>query len=290
MPHPRILGAHWPDPWSQEDSQARPPCLPVPPISSFVPTNTALAAQLIRPPLVPSFLINSAAGPAVRVLFLEALPFRFPLNASAPGIRPFAPARPASAVPVPPSAYACLSGANRLTCGNEYRPGRPFAVNLRLLSRIGGSTFGECPIHTMPSPAWYALVNASRSGGQRLRPLAPSLLARAIHQRHLSDLLVWSRPFDPSSLSSKPRLRAERFGGLTHFDLSIGVLGNDVPGLLVSTIRTVGVSHLRGRFTRTKRPSGMHFSPEKCGGGPLPLIFPPFLRGSGPLRREFPFS
>jgi hypothetical protein len=33
----------------------------------------------------------------------------------------------------------------------------------------------------------------------------------------------------------------------------------------------------------------MHFSPEKCGGGPLALTLPPFLRVSGTLRREPPF-
>src|SRR4030095_454942 len=33
----------------------------------------------------------------------------------------------------------------------------------------------------------------------------------------------------------------------------------------------------------------MHFSPEKCGGGPLALTLPPFLRVSGTLRKEPPF-
>ena len=28
-------------------------------------------------------------------------------------------------------------------------------------------------------------------------------------------------------------------------------------------------------FSGVKRPSGMHFSPEKCGGGPLALTLPP---------------
>jgi hypothetical protein len=75
-------------------------------------------------------------------------------------------------------------------------------------------------------------------------------------------------------------------GGFTCLDLSTGVLGNTFRASLKHPSRPAGFSHLRGRFTRSKRPSGLHFSPEKCGGGPLALIFPPVLRVSGTLRRS----
>ncbi|OJV03545.1 MAG: hypothetical protein BGO12_10075 [Verrucomicrobia bacterium 61-8] len=59
------------------------------------------------------------------------------------------------------------------------------------------------------------LMSVPSSGRQGLRPLAPPFLTGAAHQLTCSECPDSCRPFLPSSLSPKPRLRAERIGVCT---------------------------------------------------------------------------
>ena len=130
LPHLRVFVAHWPDPWSQGDSQARPQCLPVPPISSAAMARTASAAQLREPSASLPCLLNSAAGFIDQALLPEsARTGNSCYGPLARALRPFAPARSASVAHFP-SAHACLSGANRLTCLADPHPGRSFVPPL----------------------------------------------------------------------------------------------------------------------------------------------------------------
>lgn len=143
LPHLRNFVAHWPDPLSQGDSQARPLCLPVPPISSAAMARTASAAQLREPSASLPGLLNSAAAFSDWALLPES--GRTGNSCYGPlarALRPFAPARSAS-VARSPSARACLSGANRLTCLVDPHPGRPFAPPLpRPGTRLRAERFG----------------------------------------------------------------------------------------------------------------------------------------------------
>lgn len=85
-----------------------------------------------------------------------------------------------------------------------------------------------------------ALIGSRPSGLPGLRPLAPLPFTAASNQRNLSDPLGFARPFVPSSPSPKPRLRAQRIGGVTSFDLSSGVPGNEFRDSLDYPARPVG--------------------------------------------------
>ncbi|OJV11823.1 MAG: hypothetical protein BGO12_08350 [Verrucomicrobia bacterium 61-8] len=85
-----------------------------------------------------------------------------------------------------------------------------------------------------------ALIGHRRAGSPGLRPLAPLPSTSAPNQRTFADLPGCARPFLPSSPSPKPRLRAERIGGVISFDLSSGVLGNEFRDSLNYLVRPFG--------------------------------------------------
>lgn len=130
-------------------------------------------------------------------------------------------------------------------------------------SQLGDFTRSRPAVFPLRIPAMAALIGDRRAGSQGFRPLAPLPFAADPNQRNSTDLLGFARPFLSSSLSSKPRLRAERIGGLTSLDLSTGVLGNGVPGLLGTPPRLVGFCHLGGRFPGPNDRQDSTFSRKK---------------------------
>jgi hypothetical protein len=294
MPHLRISVAHWSDPWSQRDSQARSLCLPFPPINSAVMARTTLAAQLREPSASLPCLLNSAAEPIDRLLFAE-MPRsgNTSRGALAQRLRRFAPARPASA-PHSPSARAGLSGANRLTCRVDSHPRRPFVPPLpRPDTRPRPDRFG---VFTFRRPAFLLrdhpvsdgnpLICGFGAGRPGLRPLAPAAFPETANQLSCFDWLRMARPFLPSSLSLTPWLRTKRIGGVTAFDFSCGVPGNAFRGSSEYPAGPTGHSDLQGHFPSSPDRQDSTF-PRESAGRVAFAIFPPFFRVSGTLQRAF---
>lgn len=131
------------------------------------------------------------------------------------------------------------------------------------------------------SAHWPASLTAS---GAALA--CPSCLLSPANQRILGDQSL-DCPIE------RPARRApgsSQLGSSILLDSSIGVLGNDFRASSNHLTRVTGFPTLSVVFPVPDDREHKHFSPEKCEGGPLSLIFPPFLRGSGPLRRTRHFS
>lgn len=217
-----MFAAHWEDPWSQEATRTCSPCLPVPP-------NQRIRHGEIRPvrpieragPFAP--LPSQLGGGEGRV---------------SPGRRHH---------PIPESSHQHTCGWGTLICRSAFGVGgfpasafrcgqisSPGGTTIAVAAhswrafgssqRIGSSTSRKTGFSPWPSPARVALMTASRSGGQGLRPLAPPLLAGAGHQRSFSDPLGFARPFLPSSPSHSPRLGTQGIGGGIPLDRLGGVL------------------------------------------------------------------
>ncbi len=99
-----------------------------------------------------------------------------------------------------------------------FDPSLPFRPDTRRRTERFGASNCERPalsLLPMPIPAGCPLIFGVREVWLVLRPLARTALAEPANQHTRFDFLISARPFLPSSLSSKPRLRAERNGGLT---------------------------------------------------------------------------
>ena len=150
------------------------------------------------------------------------------------------------------AAPAFGTAANQRTLKDDLRPGRPIERAVRsasVPSQLGGSTVRRPALSPAPwqNVAPNALNCGHCSGRWALRVLGPSAIADAAIQRNFPELSGFVRPFFPSSLSHKPRLLAKRKGGI-QFDLSSGVLGNQLRGSLNHPTRQTGLSYLRGHF------------------------------------------
>ena len=239
-------------------------------------------------------LLNTAAGFLCRLLFAEMTRSgNGSRGALAQGLRPFAPARPASA-PHSPSARACLSGANRRTCLVDSHPGRPFVPLLaRPDTRLRADRFG---VFTFRRPAFlrlhhsvsegYPLICGLGAGRPGLRPLAHAAFPETANQLTCFDSLSLARPFLPSSLSLRPWLRTKRIGGGTDFELSCGIPGNEFRGSSVYPAGPTGHSDLQGHFPSSPDRQDSTF-PRESAGRVAFAIFPPFFRVSGTLQRAF---
>jgi len=143
--------------------------------------------------------------------------------------------------------------ANQRTFEDDPRPGPPIerAVCFASVpSQLGGFTVGQPAFSPAPwqNFAPNALNCGHCSGRRALRVLGPSAIADAAIQPTFPESSGFVRPFFPSSLPPKPRLRAKRKGGGICFDLSIGVLGNQFRESLTHPARQTGLSYLRVRF------------------------------------------
>lgn len=119
------------------------------------------------------------------------------------------------------------------------------------------------------SLALAALIGGHRAGSLGLRPLAPLPFTLSSNQRNLSDPLGFARPFLPSSLCQSPQLRAERIGGVTSFDLSCGVPGNEFRDSLEHFARLSGLLTLAVVFPVPDDRQECTFPGGKCGAGRL---------------------
>ena len=133
-----------------------------------------------------------------------------------------------------------------------------------------------------------SLICGSCPGRQTLRPLASPACTEAANQRTFPRPSGSFRPFSPSSPAPNSRLRTQRKGVLTSFDLSTGVLGNEFRASSNNPAQQIGLSYLRGHFPGSNDRQDSTFSRKKCGRVAV-AHFPPILRVSGTLRRKFPF-
>lgn len=149
---------------------------------------------------------------------------------------------------------SCLpSPANQLTFQDDSRLGRPLKKGNRFAPRhssIGGCTRGRPAVSSSRTLAILALIGHRRAGSPGFRPLAPLPSASVPNQRTFADQPGYARPFLPSSPSPKPRLRAERTGGVTSFDLSSGAPGNEFRVSLNHPARPFGFPSFAAIFLR----------------------------------------
>jgi len=162
---------------------------------------------------------------------------------------------------------ACLpSPTNQLTFLDDPRPSRPLKQGPRCApchASIGSFTQGRPAVFPSRNLAMDALIGNRRAGSQGHRPLAPLPFTSAPNQRTFTDRPDCARPFLPSSPSPKPRLRAERIGGVTSFDLSSGVPGNEFRDSSNYPARPIGHSYLPGHFPPSNDRQDSTFPTEK---------------------------
>ena len=152
-----------------------------------------------------------------------------------------------------PAAPAFGTAANQRTFKDDTRPGRPIERAVRsasVPSQLGGFTARRPAFSPAPWQNYgpNALNCGCCSGPRALRVLDPSAIADAAIQRNFPESSGFVRPFFPSSPSHKPRLRANRKGRGIRFELSTGVLGNQLRDSLNDPARQSGLSYLRGHF------------------------------------------
>lgn len=183
--------------------------------------------------------------------------------------------------------------ANQLTFQNAPPPWPPIEArpplrplpcfNRRLHPRPTGCFSiphqGDKRAHWAP-PRRFAGASTSLPASLRVGPQSAHLFQPSELRPPIPSILAMPKPPAPGGTDrrrdlSRPLARSPR---------------KRVQGLLEPPCPTGRASHLSGRFPRSGRPAGMHFPRGKVRSGPLALIFPLLLRGSGPLRRESPFS
>lgn len=291
MAHWRYFAAHWSEPLPAPGAaQACPTCLRSP-ANQLTPQGDSRPHRPIeraaRFALVPSQLGGfTSERPAIfpfRTLAMDALigglPRRFAGGSTS---------RPASLRSSPP--ISAIPPTYLASPAHSFRPRLPQSPGSGRNDSAPSPLADLFSFPPMPNPAGNPLICGIREVWPRLRPLAQAAFTDPANQLTCFDFLMTARPFLPSSLSSKPRLRAERTGGLTSFDLSSGVLGNEFRASSIHPSRQTGLPIFAVVFPVPDDREHKHFPRGKVRGGPLSLIFPPFLRGSGPLRRDSAFS
>ena len=216
--HSRPDCAHWPEPLTAPGAaQACPSCLPSPSnqqTSQGDSRHDRPIERAVRFASVPSQL---GGGTRNDPLSLPKCRFRhLDIGTLALRFRPFAPARPASAGS---PQHALRSGQIGSPVRTTYAKAAHFqeaSASLHVSRQIGGHTSSRPSVLPLPIPARGALIFGIREVRPRLRPLAQAAFTDPANQLTCFDFLIFARPFLPSSLSSKPRLRAERNGGLNH--------------------------------------------------------------------------
>lgn len=255
-------------------------------IGSPVGTMNARAAHLQKaPPSLPASLQISgvtSGHPALSDLPTSAWAALIDGHVSGgQGLRPLAPPSTAAAI-------------NQLNFSRPAGPGRPFlgfslGRSVRLRTQRIGSLYFRSAEHTLLTFARGSLNRDRCSGWRALQVLGPLAIAAVPIKPTLPKQSGPSRPFLPSSPSLKPGLRSKRNGGGIHFDFSPGALGNEFRDSLKDLSRQTGLPTLAVVFPVPDDREHKHFPRGKVRGGSLSLIFPLFLRGSGPLRRDSAF-
>ncbi len=102
-----------------------------------------------------------------------------------------------------------------LGCARPFDPSLLSSKLRRRTERFGAPTCDRPALSLlpMPIPTGRPLICGVREVWPGTRPLAQTAFADPANQHTCFDFLISARPFLPSSLSSKPRLRAERNGG-----------------------------------------------------------------------------
>jgi hypothetical protein len=192
------------------------------------------------------------------------------------------------------AAPAFGTAVNQRNFKDNPRPGRPIERAVRFASvpsQLGGFTMRRPAFSPAPwqNYAPNALNCGHCSGRWALRVLGPSAIADAAIQCSFPELSGFVRPFFPSSPSPKTLLRAKRKGGGICFDLSSGVLGNQLRDSLNDPARQTGLSYFRVRFSGSNDRQECTFPRKSAEAGRWRSLVPLFLRVSGTLRREPPF-
>lgn len=163
-----------------------------------------------------------------------------------------------------------------LGCARPFDPSLLSSKPRRRTERFGASTSERPALSLLPVliPAGCPLICGVHEVWSGLRPLPQTAFAEPANQHTRFDFLISARPFLPSSLSSKPRLRAERNGALTPGPKAGYTHRRTLPGI-----------HLTGKFPlpdvmqESDFPGGNH-----CGFFDAQKI--PVLRVSGTLRNQ----
>ena len=213
------------------------------------------------------------------------------LCASAPSSRSFASF--AGAASPCPSAFG--NAANQRTSKDDPRPGRPIERAFRsasVPSQLGGFTLRRPAFLRHRGkilPGTRSIAATAQDGGRfESSALPPSQTPQ--FSANFPELSGFVRPFFPSSRSPKPLLRAKRKGGGICFDLSSGVLGNQLRDSLNDPARQTGFSYLRGYFPGSNDRQDSGLSPDWsrariAGGFPRARqISPSKLRRFVPMR------
>ncbi len=221
-PHLRFCSAHWPKPLTAPGAaQACPTCLPSPANQLTGHGDMRLARPIER--AVRFAPVPSQLGDGTRDDRLSSTGCRSPhlsIYALAKVFRPFATALPASAGS---PQHAVRSGQIGSPAGTIHARAAHFQkapASPPASLQISGLISGHSALSSIPLPtaACDALIGGHCSGGHGLRPLAPPSTADATNQRNFPDPAGTCRPFFGSSLSPKPRLRAQRIGGINLAD------------------------------------------------------------------------
>lgn len=175
----------------------------------------------------------------------------------------------------------CLAfPSNQRTWLGDFRLYRPIERAVRsasVPSQIGGSTLSR-PALVMPrrrNIVPNALNHGHCSGRRALRFLGPSAIADAVIQCSFLESSGSIRPFFPSSLLPKRRLRVKRKGVGICFDFSRGVIGKRFRDFLDNPARLIGLSYLRGHFPGSNDRQDSTFSRKKFGRAavaPFPAV------------------
>ncbi len=291
MAHPRFCPAHWPEPLTASGAaQACPTCLSSPPNQLTFQGDSHPSRPIERAVRSASVPSQIGGGIMLRPAHFQAFARNHSSFALVCGVCSDGKA------PRFLGLSFLAATANQRTFPDPTGSCRPFLVSsldrsARLQTpRISGLTLRPAQNSASVQTFAFGLLAWDRCSGRwALRVLGPSAIAAVPNQLIFPEQSGSIRPFFPSSLSPKPRFQTKRNGGGNCFDLSCGVLENKLQDSLKDLPDRPGFLTFAVIFP-DQMPVRIALFPGKSAGGSLALNFPPFLRVSGTLRRESPFS
>ncbi len=290
LPHLRFLAAHWEDPLTApEAAQACPAGLPSP-LNQLIRNGELRTGRPIERAVrfapVPSQLGGlTFTRPAVLLLPIPACAALMTASGSAgQRLRSLAP--------------PCFAGVchqrnlpDSLSFARPLLSSSPSAPLQFRAKAIGSFTFPRPAFSFSPDPdtANDPLICGVREVWPGLRPLAQAASAEPANQLTCFDILKKGRSFLPSSLSPKPRLRAERNGGQTSLNPSTGVPEYEFRDSSNYQTGLTGHGYLRGHFPRSNDRQDSTF-PRESSGRAAAAISPSVFRVSGTLQKPPAFG